>query len=242
MDTQIGAAAVAGVISVAFSLALLDRWLLRRQKHLLAWLVSILIFAGASVCLWVGASFGWTEASFRAFFLLGGILSVPPLALGTLYLLGSEKIVDRVAIGIGVFSVFALGVLLSAPTKINVPPLGLPNGSDIFTGLPRLLSAIASISGTLVILIGTAVSLSQRNSQTPNANRKAAGVALIAIATIVLATGGFLNSLAEEMTAFSLSLALGATLLFTGFMLATFTPAKPELTESKLPGFELSGS
>ena len=48
-----------------------------------------------------------------------------------------------------------------------------------------------------------------------------AGVSLIALGTIILGLGGALNSVAEEMTAFALALAIGAAFLFTGFLLST---------------------
>lgn len=214
-----------------------------RSKHLLAWLVSMLAFAVASVALWAGAAFGWDIATFRVFYLFGAILSVPPLGLGTLYLLSSEKTADRCAIAVAVASVFAIGVLTAAPTTGRLSAIGLPNGADVFTALPRLLAAIASIAGSLVVIGGAIWTLQQSKkkqatqqlaSQHPTTQqaprqvtpRIKAGVSLIALGTIVLGLGGASNSVAEEMTAFALALAVGAAFLFTGFLLST-TPKPP---------------
>ena len=111
-------------------------------------------FAVASVALWAGAAFGWDLATFRVFYLFGAILSVPPLALGTLYLLGSKKTADRCAIAVAALSLFAIGVLVAAPSTGRLSAIGLPRGADVFTGLPRLLAAFSSIAGTLVVIAG----------------------------------------------------------------------------------------
>lgn len=280
MQTQVASAAFASVIALAFSMALLDRWLRSngflssksklaaqpssdsdqpsskptapslpkspslssspiagkiRSKHLLAWLMSMLAFAVASVALWAGAAFGWDIATFRVFYLFGAILSVPPLGLGTLYLLSSEKTADRCAIAVAVASVFAIGVLAAAPTTGRLSAIGLPNGADVFTALPRLLAAIASIAGSLVVIGGAIWTLQQgkkrQATQQPDARqvtaRIKAGVSLIALGTIILGLGGALNSVAEEMTAFALALAVGAAFLFTGFLLSTTPKTSP---------------
>ena len=206
-----------------------------RSKHLLAWLVSMLAFAVASVALWAGAAFGWDIATFRVFYLFGAILSVPPLGLGTLYLLSSEKTADRCAIAVAVASVFAIGVLAAAPTTGRLSAIGLPNGADVFTALPRLLAAIASIAGSLVVIGGAIWTLQQgkkRQAAPQPAARQVtarikAGVSLIALGTIILGLGGALNSVAEEMTAFALALAIGAAFLFTGFLLSTTPKTSP---------------
>lgn len=246
METEVISAAAASVIAVGFSLALYDRWLTFGRRHVLAWLVSMLAFAGASVALWVGASFGWTVASFKLFYLLGAILSVPPLGLGTIYLLADQKLADRLAVAVGVFAIFAVGVLAGADTGV-LASSGIPNGADVFSALPRALAVLGSGVGSLVVLGGAIysfLSLSPRKSAAgagvetggrtgpetlgrtgPGRGRLAGGTALIALGTIILGTGGLANSIADEMTAFALSLAVGAALLFAGFMLSTAKPA-----------------
>lgn len=271
MEAEVVSAAAASVIAVGFSLALYDRWLTFGRRHVLAWLVSMLAFAGASIALWVGASFGWTVASFKLFYLLGAVLSVPPLGLGTVYLLADQKLADRLAVAVGVFGIFAAGVLAGADTGV-LASSGIPNGADVFSALPRALAVLGSGVGSLVVLGGAIYSflnlspkkLSKKQRlaeagreqgtgheqgagqeqgtgqqqgagrrQDTNRGRLAGGTALIALGTIVLGTGGLLNSIADEMTAFALSLAFGAALLFTGFMLSTAKPAAAKPAAAK---------
>ena len=62
---------------------MLERWLVRRRPHELAWTISLLMFAVASAALWLAEAGGWSGPTFRAFYLFGAILNVPWLALGT---------------------------------------------------------------------------------------------------------------------------------------------------------------
>ena len=50
------------------------------------------LVALASAALATGVSTGWDNGTFRVFYLLGGVLSVPWLALGTVYLLAPPAI------------------------------------------------------------------------------------------------------------------------------------------------------
>jgi hypothetical protein len=47
---------------------------------------------------------------------------------------------------------------------------------------------------------------------------------LIAAGTLVLGAGGLFNSVLDAMTAFAVTLLVGITLLFAGFLLATARP------------------
>ncbi len=90
-------AAAATLVSLAFLLSTLERWVDRRKPHELAWTISLVFFALGSLSLWFGAALGWDEWSFKAFYLCGAILSVPFLALGTVYLLAPRRFADRTA-------------------------------------------------------------------------------------------------------------------------------------------------
>jgi hypothetical protein len=75
-------AAASALIAVAFGLSTWDRWLRRHRPHELAWTIAMALFALAAFSLWWGEARGWSEPSFRIFFMLGAVLNVPWLALG----------------------------------------------------------------------------------------------------------------------------------------------------------------
>jgi hypothetical protein len=218
-------AAASGLISLAFGLSTLERWLDRRKPQELAWTVALFLFTGASAALWLGVSLGWAGWSFRLFYLLGAILNVPWLALGTVYLLADRAAADRVRSGVVAFSCFAAGVMVVAPLTGPVPRDGLPRGSEVFGPWPRVLAAVGSAVPAMVIL-GGALWSAWRLFRHHGPARMAVANLLIAAGTLVLGAGGILNSVVDAMDGFAISLVLGISLIFAGF-LATNTPRRP---------------
>ena len=120
MTLNAGLAAAATLVAVAFSLSTWDRWLRRRRPHELAWAVSLLLFAVGAGALWWAESRGWSNESFKVFFLAGAVLNVPFLALGSVYLQFGPRVGDQVHRVLLVLSGFATGVVLVAPTKTQI--------------------------------------------------------------------------------------------------------------------------
>jgi hypothetical protein len=221
-------AAAATLVAIAFALSTFERWLVRRRRYELAWSLALAFFAAGAASLWAGAANGWNGPTFRAFYLFGAIVNVPVLALGTVYLLGGQRRGDRWAAVVGLFSAFAVGVVAVAPFEAAVPRDRLPQGSDVFGPVPRILAAVASSGGALVVLGGAAWSawrLRRGGAAIRGPRRLAAANVLIAVGTLVLAASGVLNSVLDEMEAFSVSLVLGITLIFGGFLVAVAEPA-----------------
>jgi hypothetical protein len=227
-SVPIAAAAATTLVSLAFALSTLERWLDRRRPHELAWTIALFLFAGASAAQWWGASAGWGEPSFRAFYLFGPILSVPELALGTVLLLAPAATGRAVRVGVHAWCLVATGVMLATPFTNDVDPERLPQGSDVFEPLPRVLAAVGSGVGATVLVAGavwSAVRLARRRTT----RRLAVANALIALGTVVLSLGGLFNSVADEMTSFALAHALGIALVFGGFLLTNRT-RRPAMT------------
>jgi FtsH-binding integral membrane protein len=105
-------------------------------------------------------------------------------------------------------------VVAATPFTHPIPPHRLPQGSDVFGALPRVLAALGSGAGALVVIAGAAWSAARDR-------RRAAANALIVAGTLVLGAGGVLNSAVGAMNAFSLSLLAGVVLIFVGFLAAT---------------------
>ena len=115
VNTQSSVAAAAALVSLAFAATVLEHWLDRRRPQNLAWAASLGLFAAGAAALWWGASAGWSPGPFRAFYAFGAVLTVPILALGTVYLLVSRRTADRIAVVTVLACTFAAGVVLAAP-------------------------------------------------------------------------------------------------------------------------------
>lgn len=239
-------AAAATLVSLAFALCTLDRYLARRRRHELVWTISLFLFAAGSLALWAAAALGWSEWTFKAFYLFGAILNVPFLALGTVYLLARRPTTgDRATAVVSLLAAFATGIVVAAPLTNPISSNVFPRGSEVFGFWPRFLAAVGSGIAAIVIIVGALLSawrlgraaLAARRSDgavTPIARgalspaRLALANVIIATGTLILSAGGVSNSVLDAMDAFSVSLVVGISVIFAGFLLTNTPTPVPE--------------
>ena len=149
-----GLAFVATAIATLFAQATAVRWSRSRAPHQGAWTIALALFALASAALATGASTGWDEGTFRAFYLLGAVVNVPWLALGTIYLLWGRKVGDRVRLAVVLFTGLGIGAMLAAPMHGAIAADEIPVGKDAFDALPRALAGAGSGLGAVVVFGG----------------------------------------------------------------------------------------
>ena len=226
-------AASAGLISLAFCLLTYDRWLRRRAAHDLAWTIAMALFALGAGSLWWAESRGWSTASFRVFFLTGAILNVPWLGLGTVYLLFGQRIGNAIRTVLVLLSGVAVGVVLTAPTKRAVDPDVFPTAKELFGIGPRLFAALGSAIPALVIIVGalwSALRIMQHRVPAATTSARhaaihpkqlAAGNLLIALGAIVLSASGTIAGRLGKDRAFAITLLVGVSVLFAGFIVAS---------------------
>jgi hypothetical protein len=227
-----GLAFLATAVATLFAEATFKRWRHGRRPHEGAWTVALALFALASAALATGASTGWDRGVFRVFYLLGAVLNVPWLALGTVYLLFGERAGRRVRAVLVFVSGLAAGVLLTAPISGKVAGTAtIPVGKEVFGVFPRVLAGVGSGLGALVVF-GGAVWSAVRFARAargraasprpggPPPGRMAAANALIALGTLVLSGGGTLQGVLGHDEAFTASLAGGIAVIYAGFLVA----------------------
>jgi hypothetical protein len=217
-----GLAFIATAIATVFAQATAVRWSRSRSPHQGAWTVALALFALASAALATGASTGWDENTFRVFFLLGAVINVPWLALGTVYLLMGARVGNRVRAGLLVFTGIGIGVMLAAPMHGTIAATGIPVGKEHFGALPRALAGIGSGLGAVVVFVAAAWSAVHfARSRRPGSGRLAGGNAFIALGTLILSSGGLLQGIVGSDEAFALTLAVGIAVIYAGFVVAS---------------------
>jgi hypothetical protein len=217
-----GLAFVATAIATLFAQATAVRWSRSRAPHQGAWSIALALFALASAALATGASTGWDKGTFRAFYLLGAVINVPWLALGTIYLLWGRAVGDRVRMAVLVFTGLGLGAMLAAPMHGAITPDKIPVGKDVFDALPRALAGAGSGLGAVVVFGGAAWSAVRfARSRKPGSGKLAGGNSLIALGTLVLSSGGLLQGIVGHDEAFALTLAGGIAVIYAGFAVAS---------------------
>jgi hypothetical protein len=229
-----GLAFVATAIATLFAQATAVRWSRSRSPHQGAWTVALALFALASAALATGESTGWDRGTFRAFYLLGAVLNVPWLALGTVYLLWGRERGRRVQWGLVFFSGLSAGVLFTAPIDGPLHGTTIPVGSEVFGAFPRVLAAVGSGVGAVVIIGGalwSAWRFARARNQAGNGRRAAANL-LIALGTLVLSSGGLIQGFAGKDEAFVITLASGIVVIYVGFLVASGAGARREAPAS----------
>jgi len=230
----IALAFLATAVSSLFAQATLVRYTARHRPHQLAWTIALAMFALASAALATGTSTGWDRGTFRFFYLFGAVLNVPWLALGTVFLLRGETAGRRAQWGLVFFSGLAAGVVFSAPMKA-VGGLRIPVGKDVFDAFPRVLAAVGSGLGAVVIIVGAVLSAVRyaRDRRGAGSARLAGANVLIALGTLVLSSGGLVQGLVGHDEAFALTLAVGISVVYGGFLVAEGVGARDGRARAK---------
>lgn len=223
----VGLAFLATAIATLFCEATAVRWSRKRKPHELAWAVSLAMFALASAALATGTSTGWDIGVFRAFYLLGAVLNVPWLALGTIYLLAGEQAGHRARAVLVFLSGLAVGVVLVAPTHAPVAGTAIPVGKEVFGAFPRILAAVGSASGALVVFAGAAWSAWRFGRGTAGGPKPDPGGALtnvlVAAGVLVTSGGGLIQGVVGHDEAFTAGLAAGIVVIYAGFLVGSTT-------------------
>src|SRR5205085_1979337 len=130
--------------------------------------------------------------------------------------LGGPRRGDRWALAVALLSTFAAGVIIEAPLRAPILPHRLPQGSDVFGPLPRVLAAVASAGGALVGLRGAAWS-AWRLSKGRRAG--AAAVAILALFAGLAAPAPAYAASADESLLLTLTNTVRATVGVPGLAL-----------------------
>jgi hypothetical protein len=204
---------------VTFRLAgrLAARWRERRAPELAAWAFALLAYALACAALAWGAAAGWDARLFRVYYFFGGLLSAPLLGIGSLLLVRRHW-----AVTVGhVYTWTAVGVAIAMPVTHKIDGHGIPAAQDHIDFFPaRLLALIGNSLGTLAVVSVALLTI----------RRRPLGNTLIVLGVAIAATGSALVGLGAGGTA--AFLAIGAVLLYAGFVVPRSVAIRTKLTNS----------
>jgi hypothetical protein len=193
----------AALLALRLAAALLRRRRTRRAPELALWAASLGAYGlGAAALAW-GAAAGWNEASFRLYYVAGGMLTAPLLGLGSLALRG-RRIAAPLAL---LYTGLAIGLGVAEPLTQSVGGDTIPEAQDHFELLPtRVVTIAANVIGTL-LAVGIALA---------SIRRRPIGNTLIITGVIAAAVGSAVAGLGVAQT--SLFVAVGVVLLYLGFV------------------------
>lgn len=219
---------VAAIVAFVFAGALLRQFVARRRSYQLLWAISLVMYGTASVAVVVGVLSGWDPFWFGLYWALGAVLNVPFLAGGEVQLLARSRTVDVIVDLVLLFLVgYTLAVLRRAGTDVGALAERLPSGKVVFgdgTAAHRLPQLI-SIPSYTVLLLGTLWSAWKMRGR-PELRDRFYGTLLIALGATVVA-GGATFAAFGNLPGFCITLVVGITVMFAGFLRASRPVAMP---------------
>jgi hypothetical protein len=191
----------AALVSLRLAAELARRARARPAPELVAWAVSLTAYAVAAAALAAGAAGGWHNATFRVYYLFGGLLTAPLFGVGSLL-----RLRLRLAAPVGLaYAGLALGVAVAAPLTRSVHGSGIPHAQDHLDLFPaRVLAIAGNTLGTLAVVAVAVLTF----------GRRPLGNALILCGIGAAAAGSGIPGLGEAGAA--ALLATAAVLLYAG--------------------------
>lgn len=218
----LSSAILATIAAAAAAAAMGVEYARTRRPHAICWAISLGLFALASAILALGEVVGWSPWLFRLYYMVGGVLTVPWMTLGAVWLFGPARLARAgvwatvgLSVAVVVVGVFARIILFTD----QLPEL---KAALIDAPVARALAVIGNAGGTPValFLLLRASSTYRRKKVLPN---KASGAIIISIGIAAAAIGGVLAAIVSVLY-LAPSLAIGAVLMLAGFRRWNRTP------------------
>jgi hypothetical protein len=212
-------------VSLLFTMALARRWWGSRRPFLRSWTLSLASFTVGIAALWYGEAFGFTEPVLRTYYVAGALLAAPWLGLGEIELLASPALARWVRDALIGFSVVAGFVLAFDPLRATVTGFSVPDGSQVYGGLPLALVAGSNIAGTAAVLGGIAWSGWRSRRGDAAARARFLGTLLIGAGVVVFATAGS-AARAGAPALQPVLLSAGVAVMYAGFLRTVRRPRR----------------
>ena len=156
---------ITALLALAFSAAVFDQWLRKRQAFQLIWAAGMLFFAIASGCETIAAASGWNETLYKTWYLTGAVWTAGWLGLGTCFLLGRTRFGYAVALSLFLAGLFTF----LAARRAGLAMVDQPEGGCIvnfgdwaearpYTGYAAYFAtkgAIPTLTRSLAVELGT---------------------------------------------------------------------------------------
>src|SRR6266851_7597580 len=145
---------IAGAVGGAFAAVVARQYLSRRKPYQAIWAVALAMFAAAALFETAGQAFGWSDGSYKGYYLFGGLLNVGWLGLGSLLLIASPRVGRIAMIGMLLISIVCLFAVVAAHTDGNLLKAQVPARGAI--DVPSILPLITNLGGSLLLIGGAA--------------------------------------------------------------------------------------
>jgi hypothetical protein len=206
---------IAGAVGGVFAAVVARQYLRRRKPYQAIWALALAMFAAAALFETAGVAFGWADATYKGYYLFGGLLNVGWLGIGSLLLVTSLR-VGRIAIGgMVLVSLVALFAVMFAHTNHELLKAQVPARGAI--DVPAVLPLITNLGGSL-LLIGGAAWSAWKAARAGAPRNRVVGLAALAAGAFIVAGGHSLAQTRGIYVAQPVSEALGIAAMFVGYL------------------------
>lgn len=220
---------LAGLVGSVFGALVLRQFARRRRPYQAAWGFALLLFGAAAFFESAGIAGGWTAAEYRAYYLLGGILDVGWLGVGSIFILW-RRAGWVAATVMALISVAALPAVVAAPVDARLLAQAIPPRGAIgppATAFPAVTNILGSIA-----LIGGAAWSAWRGRRARGGGHRVLGTGLIAAGALVAAVTHSVAQVRGVYVIQPVGEAVGIVLMFAGYAAIEAREPRPAPTRS----------
>lgn len=178
------------IVAFLFAPVVFRRWRQRKSgPHLLWWAAGIALYGvGTFTESWT-TLFGWNVWVFRSWYVSGALLGGAPLAQGTVYLLFSRKVADRMAAGLITAIAIATVVVFLSPIQYELVEAHHLTGRVMLWQQARLFSPFIN-TYAFIFLVGGAAWSAWKFRGDASARHRVLGNIYITVGALLPGIGG----------------------------------------------------
>jgi hypothetical protein len=204
------------VVALLFAPRVYRRWRERRPApHLWWWALGIALYGVGTLTESFTTLFGWNETVFRSWYVAGALLGGAPLAQGTVYLLFSRRVANRLAVALGCAVVVAAVAVFLSPIKMELVEPHRLTGSVMEWQWARLFSPFINTYAFIFLVGGAAWSAWGYRKGSDTRNRFVGNV-LIAFGALLPGIGGMATRAGHTEVLYVMEL-IGLLLIWAGY-------------------------
>jgi hypothetical protein len=205
------------LISFGFFLVLRNHWISRGcPPYLFWWMTGVLCYGLGTLTESLVSLFGWSEGIFKAWYILGALFGGFPLAQGSVYLMVSRYVADRMLwVVLTVILVASILVILS-PVNYEAVESTRLTGKVLGWSFVRMITPFVNLYA-FVFLVGGAGYSAYRYSKDPKFKKRFWGNVFIAIGGLLPGIGGSFTKFGYTEVLYVTEL-IGILFIYAGYL------------------------
>jgi hypothetical protein len=204
------------IVALFFAPVVYRRWKSRRSgPHLLWWAAGIAMYGVGTFTESLTTLLGWNEIVFRSWYISGALLGGAPLAQGTVYLMFSRKLADRLSMVLIAAVVVASVAVIASPIDYGLVEAHRLTGAVMEWQWARLFSPFINLYAAIFLIGGAALS-AWRFRKDSSARHRFVGNVYIAVGALLPGIGGTATRFGHTEVLYVMEL-IGLLLIWTGY-------------------------